>query len=74
MSGENGCAKALVSESINQADLSSSMNADSMALAILSQTLRVLSETRSRKDIENYIEYDLDNMVESDMVITVNGQ
>ena len=70
MSGENGCAKALVSESIEKAELSSSMSADSMALAMLSQLLQVLSETRSRKDIENYIEYDLDNMVESDMVIT----
>ncbi|MFT4714009.1 MAG: hypothetical protein ACJAVI_000209 [Candidatus Azotimanducaceae bacterium] len=41
-----------------------------MTLAILSQTLKLLSETRSRKDLESYIDYDLDNMVESDMAIT----
>ena len=70
MSGENTRAKELVMTAISEAEDSSSMDSDSMALAILSQVLRVLSETRSRQDLESYIDYDLDNMVESDMVIT----
>ncbi len=70
MSGENTRAKELIDQAITEADASSSMSSDSMALAILSQVLRVLNETRSRRDLESYIEYDMDNMVESDMVIT----
>lgn len=70
MSGENTRAKELITQAISEAENSSSMSQDSMALAILSQTLRLLNETRSRKDLESYIDYDLDNMVESDMVIT----
>lgn len=70
MSGENTRAKELINQAITEADASSSMSSDSMALAILSQVLRVLNETRSRRDLESYIEYDMDNMVESDMVIT----
>jgi len=41
-----------------------------MALAILSQVLTMLNETRSRRDLEQHIAYDLDSMIESDMVIT----
>ncbi len=70
VSGENTRAKELIDQAITEADASSSMSSDSMALAILSQVLRVLNETRSRRDLESYIEYDMDNMVESDMVIT----
>jgi hypothetical protein len=70
MSGENTRAKELEAQAISEAETSSSMSSDSMALAILSQALKLLSETISRKDLENYIDYDLDNMVESDMVIT----
>jgi len=70
VSGENTQAKELVMGAISEAENSPSMSPDSMALAILSQVLKVLSETRSRQDIESYIDYDLDNMVESDMVIT----
>lgn len=43
---------------------------DAMALAILSQNLRTLSTSRSRADLESYIDYDLNNIVDSDMVIT----
>ena len=70
MSGENTRAKELIDLAITEAEASNSMSSDSMALAILSQVLRLLNETRSRNDLESYIEYDLDNMVESDMVIT----
>jgi hypothetical protein len=70
MSGENAQAKILVNEAIEQADQNSSMSSDSMALAILSQVLCNLSGHRSRADLESYIEYDLDNQVESNMVIT----
>ncbi len=70
VSGENTRAKQLIKQAITEAEASTSMCSDSVALAILSQVLTVLSETRSRKDLEQYIEYDLDNMIESDMVIT----
>ncbi|XOV89294.1 MAG: hypothetical protein ACFHX7_05225 [Pseudomonadota bacterium] len=70
MSGENALAKKLVSEALIEANNCPSMNPDSLALAILSQSLRVLSETRSRADLESYIDYDLDNLIDSDMVIT----
>ena len=70
MSGENARAKTLVNDAIEQAEQSTSMSSDSMALAILSQVLRNLSGYRSRADLESYIEYDLDNQVESNMVIT----
>jgi len=70
MSGENALAKTLVNDAIEQAEQSTSMSSDSMALAILSQVLRNLSGHRSRADLESYIEYDLDNQVESNMVIT----
>ena len=70
MSGVNTIAKNLVADAMAQAEQDPSMSSDSMAHAILSQVLMTLSEFRSRKDIENYIEYDLENMVESDMVIT----
>jgi len=70
VSGENTRAKELIDLAITEAEASNSMSSDSMALAILSQVLRLLNETRSRNDLESYIEYDLDNMVESDMVIT----
>jgi hypothetical protein len=70
MSGENAQAKILVDEAIEQADQNSSMSSDSMALAILSRVLRNLSGNRSRADLESYIDYDLDNQVESNMVIT----
>jgi hypothetical protein len=46
------------------------MDPDAMALAILSLVLRKLSEYRSRADIESCIDYDLDNVIEQDQVIT----
>lgn len=70
MSGENTIAKQLVTDAIKAAEEDKNMSGDSMGLAILSQVLRTLSETRNRKDLESYIDYDLDNLVESDMVIT----
>jgi len=70
MSGENKIAKQLVTDAIKAAEEDKTMSGDSMGLAILSQVLRILSETRNRKDLESYIDYDLDNLVESDMVIT----
>lgn len=70
MSGENTLAKKLVEDAVTNATEDRSMCPDAMALAILSQSLRTLSESRSRADLESYIDYDLDNMVESDLVIT----
>ena len=70
VSGENTRAKELIKQAIVEAEASPSMSSDSMALAILSQVLTMLNEKRSRRDLEQYIEYDLDNMIESDMVIT----
>ena len=70
MSGENTLAVQMVDDAILQAEECNTMDSDSMALAILSQALRRLSAYRSRQDIESYIDYDLDNMVEQDMVIT----
>ena len=70
MSGVNTIAKNLVSDAMELSEQDPSMDADAMGHAILSQILMTLSKSRTRKDIENYIEYDLDNQVDSDIVIT----
>ena len=70
MSGANTLAAEMVSDAISKADVSNTMDADSMALAVLSQVLRHLSSYRSRADIESYIDFELDNVVEQDLVIT----
>ena len=70
MSGENTLAKQMIHDAISTAEAANTMDPDSMALAILSGVLRHLSDYRTRGDLESYIEYDLDNIVEQDMVIT----
>jgi hypothetical protein len=70
MSGEHRVAKQLYSEAITAADNNPSMCADAQALAILTTALHELSKTRSRKDLDSYIAYNLDNLVDSDLVIT----
>ena len=70
MSGEHKAAKQLYTEAIAAADKNSSMCPDGQALAILTTVLHELSKTRSRKDLDSYIAYNLDNLVDSDLVIT----
>jgi hypothetical protein len=70
MSGEYTVAASLLDTAINQAEEDNAMDPDAMALAILSLVLRKLSEYRSRADIESCIDYDLDNVIEQDQVIT----
>ena len=70
MSGEYTVAANLIDQAITEAESSTSMDADAMALALLSLTLRRLSEYRSRADIESCVDYDLDNVIEQDQVIT----
>jgi hypothetical protein len=60
----------MVEDAVSSATKDRSMCPDAMALAILSQNLRTLSTSRSRTDLESYIDYDLNNIVDSDMVIT----
>jgi hypothetical protein len=70
MSGETTIATKLVIDAIDDAEKTSSMSADTMAHAILSAVLVELSKTRSRRDLESFIDFDLDNIVEVDNVIT----
>ena len=70
MSGEHSIAKQLFKDTIAAADKSPSMCPDTQALAILTTVLHELSKTRSRKDLDSYIAYNLDNLVDSDLVIT----
>ena len=70
MSGEHSIAKKLYREAIAAADKNPSMSADAQALAILTTALHELGRTRSRKDLDSYIAYNLDNLVDSDLVIT----
>jgi hypothetical protein len=70
MSGEATIATKLVVDAIDNAEQESSMSADTMAHAILSAVLVELSKTRSRRDLESFIDFDLDNIVEVDNVIT----
>jgi len=70
MSGETTIAKDIISTAMAQAEQDPGMSEDSMAHAILSEILANLSGSRSRRDIDNYIEFELDNQADSDMVIT----
>jgi hypothetical protein len=70
MSGEHSIAKQLFMDAVAAADKNPSMCADAQALAILTTVLHELSKTRSRKDLDSYISYNLDNQVDSDLVIT----
>ena len=70
MSGEYAIAKKLVADAINAAQQHAAMSADTQALAILATVLQELSKSRSRADLESYIAYSLDSLVESDLVIT----
>ena len=70
MSGEHTIAKQLFKDSIAAADKNPTMCGDTQALAILTTALHELSRTRSRKDLDSYIAYSLDNLVDSDLVIT----
>jgi hypothetical protein len=70
MSGEHSVAKQLYIEAITAADKNPSMCPDAQALAILTTVLHQLSKTRSRKDLDSYIAYNLDNRFDSDLVIT----
>ncbi len=70
MSGEYTVATQLIDDAIATAESNNAMDPDAMALAILSMAIRKLSQYRSRKDIESCIDYDLDNVIEQDQVIT----
>jgi len=70
MSGEHSVARQLLAEALAEAESSPSMCPDTQALAILTAVLQTLSQTRSRKDVESFVAYNLENLVESDRVIT----
>jgi hypothetical protein len=70
MSGETTIAKEMIAGAMAQAEQDPGMSEDSMAHAILSAILTTLCASRSRRDIDNYIEFELDNQDDSDTVIT----
>ena len=70
MAGENKLAKDTLQNAVSTAEADKSMCPDTLLLAFVSSALRELSKTRSRTDLEMYLEYDLENLVDSDMVIT----
>ena len=70
MSGEYAVAQTLIDDAMARARAEPAMDPDTMALAILSTAIRELSRYRTRGDIEMCIDYDLDNVIEQDLVIT----
>ena len=70
MSGEYTVATKVIDDAMARAEADNAMDPDAMALALLSTAIRTLSGYRSRADIEMAIDYDLDNVVEQDQVIT----
>jgi len=70
MSGEYQVASAAIDAAMIEAESTSNMDPDTMALALLSMAIRKLGQFRTRADIEMCIDYNLDNIVEQDQVIT----
>lgn len=70
MTGVTTIANELIAGAMATAEQDSTLDTDAMAHAILSGVLAALSANRSRKDIDNFIEFELDNLLDSDMVIT----
>ncbi|MEO1657389.1 MAG: hypothetical protein AAFR65_06680 [Pseudomonadota bacterium] len=70
MSGETSLAKDALAGALATARSDASQSEDSLLHALLGEVLTELSKSRSRKDLDSFIGYHLDNLGEDEWVVT----
>lgn len=70
MAGEYTVARACVASALESANADPAMNADVMADALLVTLISHMLTRRSRKDLTNFVQYQLESCGEDEFVIT----